>query len=105
MTHLTPCTVSFLAPTRVRGGKGFEARYQARLALEAAHAAAYCARCDDTTVRLSTMGATRGRYSVATGTGEAAAYASRCAETGYGAHTIAYSNRFICRTDIVWTVC
>lgn len=40
---LLPCNTNILPAARVRGGKGFEARYQAHLAAQAKHNAVYCA--------------------------------------------------------------
>lgn len=42
ITKSGACTVSAKPCDKVRGGKGFEARYQAMLAAQAKHAAIYC---------------------------------------------------------------
>lgn len=46
--HNTPCTVTVRIARKIRGGKGFEARYQAELAAASAHAALYCGAVVDT---------------------------------------------------------
>ena len=101
---MTPCTTLVRSPINVRGGKNFETRYQAEMAARAKHAEQYCSACDDTIVRLGTMGPARGKYSVAgVNKGEAPAFASYCRDNGYSTGT-SYSARFVGRTDIAWTL-
>jgi hypothetical protein len=92
-------------PPAPRGGRGFGDRWQAYQTALARHGAAHNAPCDDRTVRLLTMGPAAGRYSTGSGNGEAPAFASRCEESGWGHHTIPYSNRFAGSTALRWTAC
>lgn len=92
-------------PPAPRGGRDFGERWQAYQAALAQHAAAYNCPCDDRTARLMTMGPTAGGYSIGCGNGAAPAFASRCGESGWGRHTLAYSNRFVGQLGLRWTAC
>ena len=86
-----PCTVSAKPTDKVRGGKGFEARYQAMLAEQARHASLYCGAAS-----YSIAGMAIGRGAASSHIAAVSVWqGSGCAETGYGWHTIAYSARFI----------
>lgn len=70
---MTPCTNTVRTARPVRGGKNFEARYQAELTAQAAHSALYCGAVSKTLA----WGAA-GHVSSVTASPEAELFAARC---------------------------